>query len=381
LEIIHAVAPIEDSALNVSSQSFAGEFVNNETQGLLTGGIENTLEGQQFNLASITAQSLGTAAGQNLGDRIGAGIQSAQLREKYNTANTYMQALGGSASADTSTSTASQFGQNSAKTRLGMFSGSSSNSKIQSKQNSQNSNESINKNYQNTNSTTAPKWGDLLTSIGTTMDDPTLALIGATNPDSQSPLSNYVLTGAENLVASQHASSDKLLLPSEKENAWIENSHLLLGSAATVAGYGEYSNVVGDMWKGANNKWYPKSFGGNGTTGARRIPLKKAEMWHTGAKYAFWADILISTGEGVMNLLSLPQPNYKAAGLNGIDILMAGIGYRGGRGGFLASTAYFAGKAVVDNLDIIDEAMQDANEASEINKEITGTGTWEKLKF
>ncbi len=92
--VMQRLAPAEDEALGVNSKTITGEVVDNETQGLVDGGLEATLDHQQFNLENISANALGSAIGQSMGSDMKADGQ----KKNAQAANAYSQAQQGSVS-------------------------------------------------------------------------------------------------------------------------------------------------------------------------------------------------------------------------------------------------------------------------------------------
>jgi hypothetical protein len=138
----------------------------------------------RIDVANVAAQTLGAAIGQEVGADIGNDIEKAWAARNPQAASSYSKAQQDSTDS-----------QNPGRNRNSLYgsSGSSSTSTIAAAPSS-----SVSTSSPSLSSSISD--GDMLTSLGVLTDDPTLAILGATNPDSQSMLSQLILNGASRLM-------------------------------------------------------------------------------------------------------------------------------------------------------------------------------------
>ena len=100
----------------------------------------------------------------------------------------------------------------------------------------------------------------------------------------------------------------------------------------------EYSNVVNGMWLGMNKKWNSLNWGGNGSTRARSIATKKAGVYRSVGRGAFYLSTTISLYQAGAEII---DDNPSGALKPGLDMLMGGVATFGGPPGMVAGGIYY----------------------------------------
>jgi RHS repeat-associated protein len=122
----------------------------------------------------------------------------------------------------------------------------------------------------------------------------------------------------------------------------IDNSAYTIGLVMNVVGtyasMKQYSYTVFESWKGINGKWYSKSWGGNGYTGARSLALGNAELFKTLSRYTFY---LGAVSSGINGGFLLFQGEYIGAAKSGVDITFSAIATFGGPYGMIIGGSYY----------------------------------------
>lgn len=157
----------------------------------------------------------------------------------------------------------------------------------------------------------------------------------------------------------------------ERDEYLLEKGHQGLGFMGIFTGAGEYNNVRGGHWKGANREWYRMGWGGNQYTKSKYIPIYKAKKYNKIGKLAFKADMFLST---MLFYNAYREGNYAKAAKAALDAGMAGIGTFGGLPGFAISTTYTALDTI--GWDNIGEAIEKRNEIERENRRILGNNIW-----
>jgi len=111
-----------------------------------------------------------------------------------------------------------------------------------------------------------------------------------------------------------------------------------LFAAGITAGASELSFVANGMWKGANKKWYPTSWGGNQWAGARANALSRAGAFKMASRFTFGVSTLLSAYEGYN---AWQVGDYGGVFKSGFDITMGGIATFGGPVGMVIGGGYF----------------------------------------
>ena len=268
--LIYKAGPEEDKLLHVNADEFSGEMVNNTTQGVVNAGLEDKVEGQQFNMEQIFAQSLGSTVGQKL--------QSEIVQKMQPATPAYQQAAAKSAnntSNNTNQNVASNYGSKTGYNKNGFFGNGSR----------------------------------------------------QTNKQANSKATSYYGSGNGGVTSklNNNSVSSSSLDEAGGKNAWVERAHTTLDVTAAAAGTGEFSHAVGDKWKGANDKWYDQKWGGNRFTGGRNVVVETAEKFHLAGVIGFIADTIMDAKEGIS---AFERSDYFSTIKSGVDI---GIGYFGTR--------------------------------------------------
>jgi hypothetical protein len=123
------------------------------------------------------------------------------------------------------------------------------------------------------------------------------------------------------------------------DNSLADSAHIGLGIGRIGAGVGEYSNVMGGMWRAANEEWYSLNWGGNQWTGGRSLAIDSFIKFDIAAKAFFFVDAGINIAEGWNDY---ENGDYLGASKLGLDTLMGGVGVYGGIPGLAVSASYFA---------------------------------------
>ena len=261
------------------------------------------IDGQHVSMEAIAAQAIGTTLGEDLAAPVARDLNEESQRLRYENAVKYMQALGPANTANTVSPTTPTPAQGIS--RYGMFG-----SQMQRQQNA-------------------------------------TSYYGSGNGKATSKLNN-------NSVSSSSSSS---LDEAGEKNSWTEKAHSVLGVAATGAGTGEFSHAVGDKWKGKNNEWYDKSWGGNQYTSGRNSVLETADKFSFGAKLTFFADVLLNAPQAYDDY---ENGQWLDLGKVSLDVGMGAVGLVGPVG-FAISTTYFVADEIGWNNAV--NSLQEANEA------------------
>ncbi len=289
-----------------------------------------------------------------------------------------------------------QASQNPGRNNNGLFNSGSVNANLSSNNASQNysASNASGSTYGSGNSAPTSKvttpiisYGDMLTSLGVALNNPTLTFLGATNPDAQGIQAKFVLNnafGLLNYVGGLDNPSQKLVLPSTQEeanNEWEEGTHVILGATGMLSGVEEIANsrVLNNQWLGLNGKWYSLGWGGNGSTGGRILATEAAalaENFHYLSVGLFYVDAFLGGAQIGQDIYS---HNILPVGPTAFDITMAGVGTYGGAVGLGISATYFIPKWTIQNWSTIQPILNDAEEMQEEDEEIVGVSNYMRM--
>jgi hypothetical protein len=122
------------------------------------------------------------------------------------------------------------------------------------------------------------------------------------------------------------------------------NDYLFVnGLAGFGTNYGQYYYQSGSWWRGANGKWNPMSWGGNGFTRGRSVAIAKSGAFRVAGRVLFFASAVVSGYQGYQNY---QQGNYWGMAKNGLDIGMSAATTFGGPIGVCVGGVYFVGDAI-----------------------------------
>jgi YD repeat-containing protein len=311
---------------DVDSHLGSSPFVEGAVNDLVGVGVDQVIVHNSFNIANTVAGALGTG----LGNELGASLARPLTEYTQKQEELYRESLQSN----------KKLGQNP----NGMFSGNRSKN---------NANMSINS--QSKTSDDDINW--LTDSADKILGDDGLSI-----PDFDS--NNSTTNNPFGFWSSASNGSD---------NSLTDSAHIGLGIGGIGAGVGEYSNVMGGMWRAANEEWYSLNWGGNQWTGGRSLATKAFNTFDTFGKSLFLADAVISGYEGYRDYES---GDYFGAGKAALDIGMGAIGsFVAAPEAFAVATTYFVVDKFIgwNNVATLTNAAYEVDEV-EIEQQLNNMG-------
>ena len=116
-----------------------------------------------------------------------------------------------------------------------------------------------------------------------------------------------------------------------------------INKGGIIIGAGQYSNVIGGVWQGANGKWYSLGWQGNQWTGSRASAISRASALKIASRGIFVIGAGISVYQGIV---AYQNEDYQSVLKSGLDVAMGAVATFGGPAGLVVGGGYFALDAI-----------------------------------
>ena len=122
-------------------------------------------------------------------------------------------------------------------------------------------------------------------------------------------------------------------------NAMAENAEIALAGGGALYGTGEVLTASSQLgyWLGNNGRYYSTAWGGNRFTGSRAGAFKASNAFKLAGRVTFWGGAFLS-GMNARNYLL--AGNYPAFGKSMLDVGMGALATFGGVGGLVVGSGY-----------------------------------------